>query len=219
MRYTFFFLPLFLTAFSCESQKRPENTIKANLDFNPSTVDTATFAGGCFWCVEAVFDRVIGVKEAVSGYSGGDKSDANYSDVSNGRTEHAEAVEIYFDPKVISYRDLLQIFFDTHDATQLNRQGPDVGKQYRSEIFYHNDSQKEEAEKIMAMLQGSGSYKKPIVTRLTRYEAFYIAEDYHQDYYVHNPDNPYVISVTKPKIDKFMKQYNDRLKPEYRTTN
>lgn len=205
---------LLFISFSCESQSGArERTEKLAID--PATVDTATFAGGCFWCVEAVFDRVQGVKEAVSGYSGGIKEDANYDDVSNGRTDHAEAVEIYYDPEVISYEELLEIFFATHDATQLNRQGPDVGKQYRTAIFYHTAEQKKLAEQQIKKLQESNKYSKTIVTEINNYDKFYIAEDYHQDYYDHNPDNPYIISVTKPKILKFEQQFKGKLKPQY----
>lgn len=213
--FTIIFGFLLFISFSCESKigsgERPEK-----LEIDPATVDTATFAGGCFWCVEAVFDRVQGVKGAVSGYIGGKKEDANYSDVSNGRTDHAEAVEIYYDPEEISYEELIEIFFATHDATQLNRQGPDVGRQYRTGIFYHTPEQKELAETYIRQLQESGKYSKPIVTELNDYNTFYIAEDYHQDYYDYNPDNPYIISVTKPKILKFEQQFRDRLKSEYR---
>jgi peptide-methionine (S)-S-oxide reductase len=206
---------LSIISFSCESQTGSGGRSE-NLSIDPATVDTATFAGGCFWCVEAVFDRVQGVKRAVSGYSGGIKEDANYDDVSNGRTDHAETVEIYYDPEVISYAELLEIFFATHDATQVNRQGPDIGRQYRTAIFYHTAEQKELSEKYISQLQESSKYTKPIVTEINNYDSFYIAEEYHQDYYDHNPDNPYIISVTKPKIRKFEKQFRERLKPQYR---
>lgn len=205
---------LLIISFACESQTGTGKKTE-KVSFNPASVDTATFAGGCFWCVEAVFDRVKGVEEAVSGYSGGKKEDANYDDVSNGRTDHAEAVEIYYDPEIISYEELLKIFFATHDATQLNRQGPDVGRQYRTAIFYHTGSQKILAEQYINTLQEISKYKKPIVTELNRYNKFYVAEDYHQDYYDNNPDNPYISSVTRPKIRKFEQQFRERLKPEY----
>lgn len=214
MKHSLTFIFLTIISFSCESQRSSKQKPE-KLAIDPATVDTATFAGGCFWCVEAVFDRVQGVKEAVSGYSGGTEKDANYDDVSNGRTNHAEAVEIYYDPEAISYSELLEIFFATHDATQLNRQGPDVGKQYRTAIFYQTSEQKELAEKYIKKLQESGKYIKPIVTELNHYDRFYLAEEYHQDYYEHNPDNPYIISVTKPKIEKFEQEFRDRLKPQY----
>lgn len=204
-----------MISFSCESQST-KSTNKVSLDINPAEVDTATFAGGCFWCVEAVFDRVQGVEEAVSGYAGGDAADANYQDVSYGRTEHAETVNIYYDPNAISYEELLEIFMNTHDPTQLNRQGPDIGKQYRSAIFYHNQKQKKLAQQYMRELGNSGKFEDPIVTQLNEFEAFYDAEDYHQDYYEHNPDNRYVQSVTRPKVEKFKKEFRDKLKPEYR---
>lgn len=175
----------------------------------------ATFAGGCFWCTEAVFERVEGVKDVVSGYSGGKESDADYQTVSNGETDHAEAVQIFYDPAVVSFKTLLEIFFATHDPTQLNRQGPDVGRQYRSAVFYHDDSQKEETEAYIKELNASGKFDKEIVTQVVPYEAFYKAEDYHQDYYEHHPENPYIIQVTAPKVKKFLKTFPDKLKKQY----
>ncbi|MEQ9442436.1 MAG: peptide-methionine (S)-S-oxide reductase MsrA [Cyclobacteriaceae bacterium] len=175
-------------------------------------LDTATFAGGCFWCTEAVFERVKGVKSVVSGYSGGEQANPTYEQVGAGLTDHAEAIEIYYDSKVITYQQLLEVFFGTHDPTQLNRQGPDVGKQYRSAVFYHNPEQQKLAEQYMEKLDESGKYNKPIVTQLVPYKKFWIAEDYHQDYYEHNPGNPYIQSVTKPKVKKFQKNYAELLK-------
>ncbi|MGK7389224.1 MAG: peptide-methionine (S)-S-oxide reductase MsrA [Candidatus Cyclobacteriaceae bacterium M2_1C_046] len=201
---------------SCESQRNSSDRQKSNFNINPSEVDTATFAGGCFWCVEAVFDRTAGVVEAVSGYSGGDRSNATYDKVSRGLTDHAEAVQIYYKPEEITYDELLEIFFATHNPTQLNRQGPDIGEQYRTAIFYHDQEQKRKAENYMQKLEKAGKYEDPIVTELNELKAFYIAEDYHQDYYDAHPNNPYIVSVTKPKIEKFEKEFRDRLKPQYR---
>lgn len=177
-------------------------------------LDTATFASGCFWCTEAVFERVRGVKSVVSGYAGGAQDDATYELVSAGKTDHAESVQVYYDPEQVSYQTLLEVFFATHDPTQLNRQGPDIGRQYRSGIFYHNAAQQEAATAYMQKLRQSGKYQKPIVTELYPYTEFYIAEDYHQNYYEHHPENPYIINVTKPKVEKFEKEFKDLLKKE-----
>lgn len=209
MKYVLFLAGIFL--FSCTSQgtKAPETAL-ASVDFQK--LDTATFAGGCFWCVEASFEQIKGVVSAVSGYSGGKKSTANYKLVSSGRTNHAEAVQVYFDPEIIDYNTLLDIFFTCHDPTQVNRQGPDVGPQYRTEIFYHNDEQKSLAEAKIKEIQPSLS--KPIATKVTKLDAFYDAEGYHQDYEKNNPYNPYVLSVSKPKINKVKERFKELLKEE-----
>lgn len=199
---------------SCNGNSSASQADQQVSDRNYSTLDTATFAGGCFWCIEASFEQIMGVKEAVSGYAGGDPSTAKYDLVSSGRTEHTETVQIYFDPEVIDYSTLLDIFFTAHDPTQLNRQGPDVGTQYRSAIFYHNEEQKEHAEKKMAQLQSR--YSGKIVTQLNPYIAFYEAEAYHQNYEKNHPFNPYIMNVSRPKIEKVKKQFSDRLKKEAR---
>ena len=173
-------------------------------------LDTATFAGGCFWCIEASFEQIEGVFEAVSGYAGGTKDKARYDLVSSGKTTHAEAVQIYFDPNKITYETLLDILFTAHDPTQLNRQGPDVGKQYRSVVFYHNGAQKETTSQKMKDL--STVFDRPIVTLIEPLVAFYTAEDYHQDYEKKNPYQPYVLSVSKPKIDLVAKKFKALLK-------
>lgn len=178
-------------------------------------LDTAYFASGCFWCTEAVFERVKGVTDVVSGYSGGEMKNPTYKQVSAGLTNHAEAVRVAYDPTVISYKELVYIFFGSHDPTQLNRQGPDVGKQYRSAIFYTSDDELKIAEEVMAELNKK-KYNGEIVTKLTPFSAFYIAEDYHQDYYEHNPNEPYIVSVSKPKVEKFMKEFKDKLKEQYK---
>ncbi len=175
----------------------------------------ATFAGGCFWCVEAAFERIEGVKEVVSGYSGGTRPNPTYKQVSAGSTNYAEAVRVYYDPEVISFEELLEIFFVAHDPTQLNRQGPDIGRQYRSAIFYHDQAQKEASEKYIAKLNESGKFSQPIVTEVTELKNFYKAEGYHQDYYELNPNQPYVRSVSRPKVEKVMKVFADKLKKEY----
>jgi peptide-methionine (S)-S-oxide reductase len=172
------------------------------------TKATAVLAGGCFWGVEAVFDKVKGVSDAVSGYAGGQKSTAHYEIVGTGRTGHAESVEITYDPSQISYGKLLQIFFSVaHDPTQLNRQGPDEGTQYRSAIFYANDEQKRVAEAYIAQLSEAKVFRHKIVTEVAPLAGFYPAEAYHQDYIVHNPGNPYVIFNDLPKLAELKKKY------------
>lgn len=182
----------------------------------PQGTQQATFAGGCFWCVEAAFERMEGVLDVVSGYSGGEKEYPTYQEVSYGRTEHAEAVQVFYNPYQIRYTTLLDIFFTAHDPTQLNRQGPDVGKQYRSAIFFHDEGQKQQAEAFMEKLAEEKVYAKEIVTLLNPYDTFWVAEAYHQDYYINNPGNPYIQRVSKPKVEKVEKKFADRLKAAYR---
>ncbi|MBN1312330.1 MAG: peptide-methionine (S)-S-oxide reductase MsrA [Anaerolineae bacterium] len=174
--------------------------------------ETATLAAGCFWCVEAVFQRLKGVERVVSGYTGGDVENPSYQQVCTGATGHAEAVQVTYDPTVISYADLLEVFWHIHDPTTLNRQGADVGTQYRSAIFYHSDEQKAAAEKSKLEAEASGSRKKPIVTEIVPLTRFYEAEGYHQDYYNLNPNQGYCRLVIDPKIKKFQKQYEEKLK-------
>ena len=173
-------------------------------------LDTATFSGGAFWCIEASFEQIEGVFKAVSGYAGGTKNNARYDLVSSGKTAHAEAVQIYYDPNKISFEILLDILFTAHDPTQLNRQGPDVGKQYRSVVFYHNGSQKEIVSQRIKDL--STIFDRPIVTLIEPLVAFFPAEDYHQDYEKNNPNQPYILSVSKPKIDLVAKKFKALLK-------
>jgi peptide-methionine (S)-S-oxide reductase len=174
--------------------------------------EVATLAGGCFWCLEAVFDELKGVESVESGYIGGRTPAPTYEQVCGGDTGHAEAVRITFDPKVVSYRDLLRVFFTIHDPTTLNRQGNDVGTQYRSAIFYHSPEQKQAAEETIAELSGQKLYDDPIVTQLAPATTFHVAEGYHQEYYERNQFAPYCQFVVKPKVSKFRKQYIDRLK-------
>lgn len=176
----------------------------------------ATFAGGCFWCTEAVFERMIGVNDVVSGYTGGTTADPTYKQVSYGQTDHAEAVQIYFDPELVTYQELLDVFFATHDPTQLNRQGPDVGKQYRSAVYYHDAAQKKALDATLKKLNASGKYHTTIVTEVASYTKFYLAEGYHQNYYELNQGNPYVISIAIPKVKKFKKLFPDQVKAEYK---
>jgi peptide-methionine (S)-S-oxide reductase len=174
--------------------------------------EQATFAGGCFWCVEAVFDELRGVERVESGYAGGHVSNPSYQQVCTGMTGHAEVVRITYDPNVVSYRDLLGVFFSTHDPTQLNRQGADVGTQYRSAVFYHTPEQRETAREVIAELEAQKVWDGPIVTTLEPLTEFYPAEEYHRDYYRRNPEQGYCRAVVAPKVAKFRKQYFDRLK-------
>ena len=174
-------------------------------------LSVAYFASGCFWCVEAIFEAVQGVEEVVSGYSGGSPDDANYKAVSAGITDHAEAVAVYYNPKVIDYKTLLVVFFDSHDPTTLNRQGPDRGRQYRSAIFYNNPTEKEQAENYIDLLLSKKVYNK-ITTEVVALEAFYPAEDYHQDYKKKHPNDAYVKNVSNPRFETFKKKHPELLK-------
>ena len=176
--------------------------------------ETAHFASGCFWCVEAIFESVKGVKEVISGYAGGTEENPTYEQVGSGRTSHAEAVEVYYDPKEISYTELVQVFFGSHDPTSLNRQGPDRGTQYRSIAFYKNAQEKKIIEAYMAALDESGVYQDPIVTEVIPFTKFYDAEDYHQDYERKNPNNSYIRQVSIPRLNQFKKNFPDYLKKE-----
>jgi peptide-methionine (S)-S-oxide reductase len=174
--------------------------------------DTATFATGCFWCTEAIFQRLKGVKKVTSGYSGGDVQNPSYEEVCTGKTGHAECCQVIYDASVISYDELLEVFWKTHDPTTLNRQGNDIGTQYRSAIFYHNEQQKERAQHYKDELNKSGAYNKPIVTAIEPFKNFYSAEEYHQDYYNSNPNQMYCRYVIVPKVEKFEKVFKDKLK-------
>jgi peptide-methionine (S)-S-oxide reductase len=179
-------------------------------------LETATLAGGCFWCTEAVFKRVCGVEEVISGYTGGSVENPSYAQVSSGRSGYAEAVQIRFDPRVVSYESLLEVFFATHDPTTLDRQGADVGPQYRSAIFYHNDEQKRAAEASKSKWEASGKVREKIVTRIEPFKRFYPAEGYHQDYYAANPHASYCQIVIEPKIRKLLRDFRDEVKEEYK---
>ncbi len=172
----------------------------------------ATFAGGCFWCTEAIFQEVKGVEKVVSGYTGGFIKNPAYREVCNGTTGHAEAIQITFNPELVSYEDLLEIFFGTHDPTTLNRQGADVGTQYRSEVFYHSEEQKEKAEKYIQWIEQEKLYSNPIVTKVSPASEFYAAEEYHQDYYSQNSQQGYCQMVIAPKLEKLRKYYQSKLK-------
>lgn len=177
-----------------------------------SQLETATLAAGCFWCVEAVFDDLRGVEDVVSGYSGGHTKNPKYQQVCSETTGHAEVVQIRFDPAELSYADLLRVFFTVHDPTTLNRQGGDVGTSYRSAIFYHSAEQRQTAEQIIAEITAEGLYDDPLVTEVTAFDQFWPAEDYHQEYFLNNPDQPYCAAVVAPKVAKFRRKFVDRLK-------
>ncbi|HEY8460262.1 MAG TPA: peptide-methionine (S)-S-oxide reductase MsrA [Blastocatellia bacterium] len=180
--------------------------------------EVATLAGGCFWCLEAVYNDLRGVEKVVSGYSGGRVPNPSYEEVCTGKTGHAEVVQITFDPQVISFKDLLDVFFTIHDPTTLNRQGADVGTQYRSAIFYHSQEQKEIADKVIADITAAKIWDNPIVTEVTKLSAFYPAEEYHQRYYERNPDKGYCKLVIEPKVIKFRKQFMSKLKKQPAST-
>jgi peptide-methionine (S)-S-oxide reductase len=176
--------------------------------------ETATLAGGCFWCIESVFDQLNGVEDVVSGYSGGEKPNPSYEEVCTGATGHAEVIQITFDPEVVTFEDILHVLFTIHDPTTLNRQGGDIGTQYRSAIFYHSPEQKATAERVIAELNAEKLWERPIVTEVTPFTKFYPAEDYHQEYFERNPNQPYCRAVIEPKVAKFRKLYFDRLKKQ-----
>jgi peptide-methionine (S)-S-oxide reductase len=174
--------------------------------------EIATLAGGCFWCLEAVYDQMKGVKSVESGYIGGALPNPTYQQVCSGSTGHAEAVQITFDPKIVSFRELLEVFFAIHDPTTLNKQGNDVGTQYRSAIFYHSPGQKAVAEEVIANFTKEKVFDKPIVTQLEPAAPFYVAEDYHQEYFARNPSQPYCTYIVNPKVAKFRKHFAEKMK-------
>ncbi len=182
-------------------------------------MEVATFGGGCFWCTEAIFKRIKGVEDVVSGYSGGVRPDPSYEQVTTGTTGHAESIQVEFDPSIISYARLIEIFFNLHDPTTLNRQGADEGTQYRSVIFYHSEKQKEEAEKVRDEIVDSGIYHDPIITETVPFENFYTAEEYHQNFYENNKNQGYCSYVINPKIQKLLKEYGREVKEEYKNGN
>ena len=201
-----FILFSFVTLQACGQDKsKKENQMNENLEL-------ATFGAGCFWCVEAIFQRIDGVEKVVSGYSGGHVKNPAYKEVCAGTTGHAEVCQLSYDPAVVSFDELLEVFWQTHDPTTLNRQGNDVGTQYRSSIFYHNEQQKELAEEYKAKLDESGAFNGPIVTEIVGYKTMYVAEDYHQNYFNENGSQPYCSFVIQPKVDKLEKVFKDKLK-------
>lgn len=207
-----------LAMFSCtgnqpgQSQKKFEFSHMVEDSVSADSVETATFGAGCFWCVEAVFQQVKGVIRVQSGYSGGHIKNPSYKEVCQGTTGHAEVCQIEFDPRIVSFAELLEIFLGTHDPTTLNRQGADVGTQYRSAVFYHSAKQKELAELAIKAGNESGNWEDPIVTEVSAFESFYPAEDYHDDYYNLHGEQPYCQMVIRPKLDKFKKTFGEYMK-------
>lgn len=198
---------------SCnELEKDPEMQIRRSMTEAKIKADKATFGSGCFWCTEAIFERVNGVIDVVSGYAGGQTENPTYEEVCTGSTGHAECTQITFNPEVITYDELLEIFWKTHDPTTLNRQGNDVGTQYRSVIFYHNEEHKQKAEYYKKKLDEEKIWKDPIVTEISPLRKFYKAEKYHQDFYENNPYQGYCAFIITPKIEKFEKVFKDKLK-------
>lgn len=202
---------ILITLISCANKKAPVVITNESIPSNVKT-DTVTFGNGCFWCTEAIFQQVNGVLKVESGYSGGHVENPSYKEVTTGTTGHAECLNIIYDPAKVSYDELLEIFWQTHDPTTVDRQGNDVGPQYRSVIFYHNEEQKKVAEEYMAKLDKSGAFDAPIVTTFEPFTRFYKAENYHQNYYNENGSQPYCQFVVRPKVEKFRKVFKDKLK-------
>ena len=217
-KYEYLFLFLFsivLFLVGCnrkETNAQSEKTNEKEIQMNESGLEKATFGSGCFWCTEAIFENLNGVTSVVSGYAGGHVDNPTYEEVCTGTTGHAEVTQITYDPKIITYDELLEVFWKTHDPTTLNRQGNDVGTQYRSVIFYHNSEQKELAEKYKIELDKSGAWDNPIVTEISPLTNYFPAENYHQDYYNNNPNQGYCAFVIAPKLEKFKKVFKDKLK-------
>ncbi len=201
------FLMVLLTSFAMFGQNSSVDKTKKQSNF-----ETITLAGGCYWCVEAVYENLIGVKSAISGYAGGKVANPTYEDVSTGRSGYAEVVQITYDKNVTNLDEIFKVFFTVHDPTTLNRQGADVGTQYRSAIFYKNEAQKKAAQTIIAAMKKAGIYDSPIVTTLEPLTKFYKAEDYHQNYYANNKSQPYCQMVIQPKMEKFEKLFKSRIK-------
>jgi len=197
----------------CTAKTQTRNSMSATLPKISENIDTATFGTGCFWCTEALFESLNGVVKVTSGYAGGEVANPTYKQVCTGETGHAECVQVQYEPNKITYDELLEVFWQVHDPTTLNRQGADVGTQYRSVIIYHNDEQKKKAEQYKSELDKSGAFKNPIVTEIAPAPTFYVAEDYHQEYYENNKNsNPYCAVVIRPKMEKFQKVFAKKLK-------
>lgn len=194
-----------------KKEKSMQNLPKTTINVTEG-LEVATLGGGCFWCTEAIYQDLIGVEKVLSGYSGGHVDNPSYRQVTSGTTGHAEVIQVIFDPKVISFEEVLEIFWATHDPTTLNRQGADVGPQYRSAVFYHSEEQKQKAEFFKKKLDESGAFSKPIVTEITEFNNFYVAEDYHQNYFKENGGQPYCQFVIRPKMEKFKKAFAEKLK-------
>ncbi len=207
-----FIVVLALVFISCSDFKANNQEIVKQQKTTNSEMDTITLGAGCFWCVEAIFGSINGVESAISGYSGGSVKNPGYKEVCTGKTGHAEVVQVVYDPEIVSLAKILEVFFQVHDPTTLNRQGNDIGTQYRSAIFYHTEDQKNTAIAIKNKLDISGAFDKPIVTEITAFTNFYKAEDYHQDYFELNGEQPYCSAIVRPKVEKFKKAFADILK-------
>jgi len=212
--HLFFFLFLFPMLHGCSQENSGafEKVESMNETMNQGTLKIATFGGGCFWCTEAVYSELRGVDKVVSGYAGGSAVKPTYADVCSGKTGHAEVIQLTYDPSVISFAEILEVHWKTHDPTTLNRQGGDVGTQYRSVIFYHDDEQKKIAEASKSAATESGLWDAPIVTEIKPFDVFYPAEEYHQDYFSQNPEQGYCVAVVAPKVEKFRKAFQEKLK-------
>jgi peptide-methionine (S)-S-oxide reductase len=202
-------LGIVLISLSCQSQNKQQEDAKIPMIENQ---EIAVFGAGCFWCVEAVFSELKGVSSVKPGYTGGNTKNPTYEEISTGKTNHAEVAKIVFDPSVITFDELLEVFWQTHDPTTLNRQGADRGTQYRSVVYYTSLSQKEKTEDYKKTLNASKAWPNPVITEITKLEVFYLAEDYHNDYYKNNPDQGYCRMVIQPKMEKFRKAFSDKLK-------
>lgn len=203
----------FVGSAGCKSGERPIPPFEEkSVSMGTTKVDTVTFGSGCFWCTEAIFQRLKGVVSVQSGYSGGHVENPTYKEVCTGTTGHAEVCQVVYDPTIVSFAELLEVFWSVHDPTTLNRQGNDVGPQYRSAIFYHTEAQRQIAEEYKKKLDESGAFDNPIVTEITPFSTFYKAEDYHQNYFNENGQQPYCSFVIKPKVEKFQKVFKEKLK-------
>lgn len=214
VRKTVLILASWFAVAGCQAGSVQDSNNEINMEkgVQEEGMEIAVLGAGCFWCVEAVFESLKGVISVESGYTGGNIKNPSYKEVCTGRTGHAEVTRIVFDPKIISFSEILEVFWQTHDPTTLNRQGADVGTQYRSAIFYASDAQRDIAMKLKDELDASGAWTNPIVTEISAMEVFYPAEDYHQDYYRNNSDQPYCSAVIRPKMEKFKKVFSDKLK-------
>jgi peptide-methionine (S)-S-oxide reductase len=207
-------VPAWLSACGSNADSPKPSTTNENMNITAGKTDTAILGAGCFWCIEAIFQELKGVLKVESGYTGGNTLNPTYKEVCTGMTGHAEVARITYNPDIISFEEVLEVFWQTHDPTTLNRQGADVGSQYRSAVFYLNDEQKRLAEGYKQKLDVSGAFDKPIVTEISAFDGkFYVAEDYHQNYYRENPDQGYCRMVIRPKLEKFRKVFSEKLQP------
>jgi peptide-methionine (S)-S-oxide reductase len=213
IKFLLFVINSFLIIYNTSYSQKITSAKMENMNgYNNTKLEVATFGTGCFWCTEAVYERLNGVEKVISGYSGGHVTNPSYKEVCTGTTGHAEVTQIYFNPEIISYEELLDVFWQIHDPTTLNRQGNDIGTQYRSVIFYHDEKQQKAAEESKRNIYMSGTFKDRVVTEISPLINFYEAEDYHQDYYRNNPNQPYCSVIIAPKIKKFTAKYQDKLK-------